>query len=201
MATRGSGCPAAAAPNNSNADARAVVHFYYWKGPKVQAPEVERKIDNVVPIPHSQLKEIQGLENEFLKDRQLVETVFSHVRFNTSMPQSFDWISFSCAVAAWEAYTCKLQLELYISLPNWKTHQSIFSDPSIVLEEGEEISDVFAFMKQKTTFMVYSFDAKEVVKGGKIFDGEFYIQVNDKLIYGQQGIANDDDIINVDVQT
>ncbi|KAK3003235.1 hypothetical protein RJ639_018950, partial [Escallonia herrerae] len=113
-----------------------VVHFYYWKGPEVQAPEVERKIDNVVPIPHSQLKEIRDLENEFLKDRQLVETVFSHVRCYKSMPQSFDWISFSNAVAAWEAYTCKLQLELYTSLPNWKTHRSIFSDPSMVLEEG-----------------------------------------------------------------
>ncbi|CAK9176621.1 unnamed protein product [Ilex paraguariensis] len=107
-----------------------VLHFYFWKGSELQTTEVKDQTNNVVLVTHSQREKIHDLKLVFLKDHQVAETFFGDVSRGKSMQHSFDWVSFSAAVIAWEAYTCKLVKELLMSLPYWKTNQAIFSDPS-----------------------------------------------------------------------
>ena len=87
----------------------------------------------MVPISETQWDRSRSLKLVFVKDWQLAESILGRVG---TAKQNFDWASFSDAIAAWEAYTSKYSRQILMSLPNWKTHQFIFSDPPAGLEEG-----------------------------------------------------------------
>ncbi|PIN04566.1 hypothetical protein CDL12_22899 [Handroanthus impetiginosus] len=61
-----------------------------------------------------------------LKDLQLADTLLGHIS-GKNLHRSFDSYIFSAAISEWEAYTFKLRKELVLSLPYWRTHESIFS--------------------------------------------------------------------------
>ncbi|KAA8529875.1 hypothetical protein F0562_034521 [Nyssa sinensis] len=113
-----------------------VVQFYCWKASELQTSENEERRKNVVQLSQSQWEKINDLKLMFLKDKQLAETVFSHLTCDKPRQHSFDWVSFSAAVTAWEAYTCKLHKDLLTSLPHWRSHQFIFSVPAVGIENG-----------------------------------------------------------------
>lgn len=106
-----------------------VVQFYCWKHSEFQLSEVEVKTNNIASLLQSQLERIKSLKLLYVKDYQRAERIFNYGGNGRSLEQSFDWGSFSAAVAAWEAYTSKLRRELLISLPHWQTHQFIFYNP------------------------------------------------------------------------
>ncbi|KAL6351656.1 hypothetical protein AAG906_041010 [Vitis piasezkii] len=106
-----------------------VVQFYSWKASKLQTSTVERETEIlVVKLSESQREKINSLRTTFLNDQQLAETVLG-TSCGESRQHSFQWISFSAAVGAWEDYTRELRKELVLSLPYWRTHQAIFSVP------------------------------------------------------------------------
>lgn len=106
-----------------------VVQFYSWKASKLQTSKVERETENlVVKLSESQREKINSLRTTFLNDQQLAETVLG-TSCGESRQHSFQWVSFSAAVGAWEDYTRELRKELVLSLPYWRTHQAIFSVP------------------------------------------------------------------------
>ncbi|WJZ80617.1 hypothetical protein VitviT2T_000523 [Vitis vinifera] len=106
-----------------------VVQFYSWKASKLQTSKVERETENlVVKLSESQREKINNLRTTFLNDQQLAETVLG-TSCGESRQHSFQWVSFSAAVGAWEDYTRELRKELVLSLPYWRTHQAIFSVP------------------------------------------------------------------------
>ncbi|XP_028073902.1 uncharacterized protein LOC114276316 isoform X7 [Camellia sinensis] len=111
------------------------VQFYCWKSSELQTFEHEKKI-NMLPLSQSQREEVNRLKCAFLKDEQLAETLFRTCE--KCEQHRFNWAGFSAAVAAWEAYCNTLGKEMLMSLPYWKTHQSIFCVPSLGLEEGAE---------------------------------------------------------------
>lgn len=106
-----------------------VLQFYCWKCTDFQTSEFKVKTNNVIPISQLQLERIQSLKRLCVKDYQSAETIFNYGGHGTRLEQSFDWMSFSAAVAAWEAYTSKLHQEMLMNLPDWKMHQSIFYNP------------------------------------------------------------------------
>ena len=107
---------------------KQVVQFYSWKA-EPQTSKVERETENlVVKLSESQREEINSLRTIFLKDRQLAETVLGKT-CDESRQHSFQWVSFSAAIGAWEDYTRELVKELVFSLPYWITHQAIFYVP------------------------------------------------------------------------
>lgn len=106
-----------------------VVQFYSWKASKLQTSKVERETENlVVKLSESQREKINSLRTTFLNDQQLAETVLGK-SCGESRQHSFQWVSFSAAVGAWEDYTRELRKELVLSLPYWINHQAIFSVP------------------------------------------------------------------------
>ncbi|XP_034690486.1 uncharacterized protein LOC117918058 isoform X2 [Vitis riparia] len=106
-----------------------VVQFYSWKASKLQTSKVERETENlVVKLSESQREKINSLRTTFLNDQQLAETVLG-TSCGESRQHSFQWVSFSAAVGAWEVYTRELRKELVLSLPYWINHQAIFSVP------------------------------------------------------------------------
>lgn len=106
-----------------------VVQFYSWKASKLQTSKVERETENlVVKLSESQREKINSLRTTFLNDQQLAETVLG-TSCGESRQHSFQWVSFSAAVGAWEDYTRELRKELVLSLPYWINHQAIFSVP------------------------------------------------------------------------
>ncbi|KAL7181070.1 hypothetical protein ACSBR1_040018 [Camellia fascicularis] len=113
------------------------VQFYCWKASELQTFEREKKI-NMLPLSQSQREEVDRLKCAFLKDEQLAEILFSCTTRDNCEQHRFNWAGFSAAVAAWDAYCNKLGKEMLMSLPYWKTHQSIFCVPSLGLEEGTE---------------------------------------------------------------
>lgn len=103
-----------------------VLQYYYWKAADLQTAKDKRETNNmVVELSKSQKEIISGLKFIFLKDYQLVETVF-----NSVSQVSSDWANIFAAISAWEDYTSKLRKEIFRSLPYWRNHQSIFSVPS-----------------------------------------------------------------------
>lgn len=112
-----------------------VVHFYHWKVAELQTSEIKRKTNNIVPLSQLEREKILDLKLVLLKDRELAETVFGHTTCAESMNDFYDWDTFSAAVALWEAYIRKLIQEMHMHLPFWTTHQSLFSNPLLNLEE------------------------------------------------------------------
>ncbi|KAL7000748.1 procollagen-proline 3-dioxygenase [Sarracenia purpurea var. burkii] len=103
-----------------------VVQFYSWKASELQMTEHGRKI-KVVPLSQSQREEVNNLKRAALKDEQLAETLFGITTGDNCNRHSFNWDHFSAAVTEWEAYCEKASKQLLLSLPYWRTHQSIFS--------------------------------------------------------------------------
>ncbi|XP_058182756.1 uncharacterized protein LOC131300789 isoform X4 [Rhododendron vialii] len=108
------------------------VQFYCWKASELQTSGHEKRI-NVVPLSPSQREEVNRLKHVFLKDERVPDKLFSSAMGNERSQQPFNWAHVSAAVTAWEAYSNKLVKEMLLSLPYWKTHQSIFSVPSFDL--------------------------------------------------------------------
>lgn len=108
------------------------VQFYCWKASELQTSGHEKRI-NVVPLSPSQREEVNRLKHVFLKDERVPDKLFSSATGNECSQQPFNWAHVSAAVTAWEAYSNKLVKEMLLSLPYWKTHQSIFSVPSFDL--------------------------------------------------------------------
>ncbi|KAI8537948.1 hypothetical protein RHMOL_Rhmol09G0063200 [Rhododendron molle] len=105
------------------------VQFYCWKASELQTSGHEKRI-NVVPLSPSEREEVNRLKHVFLKDERVPDKLFSSATGNEHSQQPFNWAHVSAAVTAWEAYSNKLVKEMLLSLPYWKTHQSIFSVPS-----------------------------------------------------------------------
>lgn len=111
---------------------KQAVQFYCWKASELQTSGHEKRI-NVVPLSPSQREEVNRLKHVFLKDERVPDKLFSSATGNECSQQPFNWAHVSAAVTAWEAYSNKLVKEMLLSLPYWKTHQSIFSVPSFDL--------------------------------------------------------------------
>ncbi|KAK1380675.1 Procollagen-proline 3-dioxygenase [Heracleum sosnowskyi] len=108
-----------------------VLQFYYWKCTAWQPSEYKVNSDDIVQMSELQLERIQSLKLLFVKNYQSAETTFTHRCSRRSFLElSIDWASFSAANVAWEAYTSKLHQEILCSFPEWKKHNSIFSNPS-----------------------------------------------------------------------
>ncbi|KAL3379075.1 hypothetical protein AABB24_000012 [Solanum stoloniferum] len=102
-----------------------MVQFYLWKFSNLKT-KVEGTSPNITPTSQTQKAEIDRLKSVFLKDLQLVERFFDHSKPMKDMEYEFDWDNFSAAVLEWECYVVKLQKELVLHLPHWKTNESIF---------------------------------------------------------------------------
>ncbi|KAH6764978.1 2-oxoglutarate and oxygenase superfamily protein [Perilla frutescens var. hirtella] len=104
-----------------------VVQFYCWK--VLESEKVKRSgpsID-VVSLSELQREKISCLKAVLLKDLRLAETIVGRADCRSLLrPFDFDRLSFCSLVSDWEAYTFKLRNELVMSLPYWRTHQSIF---------------------------------------------------------------------------
>ncbi|KAI3467956.1 hypothetical protein Pfo_024619 [Paulownia fortunei] len=103
-----------------------VVQFYYWKASELETAELKGSSINVILLSELQRQKINGLKVVLLKDLQLADTLLGHTT-GKSLHRSFDRFRFSAVLCEWEAYTFKLQKEMVMSFPYWKTHQSIFS--------------------------------------------------------------------------
>ncbi|CAL8995260.1 unnamed protein product [Prunus brigantina] len=103
-----------------------VVQFYCWKAPDFKSAKVE-ETTTVVVLSQSQRERFVCLKSLFAKDVCLVDSVFSNVTFVESAQHSFNWVDFTIAIATWEDYVRKLHRELVMSLPHWRTQQSIFN--------------------------------------------------------------------------
>lgn len=107
------------------------MQFFYWKRTEWKPSEYKANSDDIVQMSESQLERIQNLKVLFVKNYQTVETTFTHGSIKRCfLEQSIDWASFSAANVAWEAYTSKLHQEILSSFPEWKEHNSIFSNSS-----------------------------------------------------------------------
>ncbi|KAK6802271.1 hypothetical protein RDI58_000051 [Solanum bulbocastanum] len=102
-----------------------MVQFYLWRFPNLKT-KVEGTSPNITPTSQTQKTEIDHLKSVFLKDLQLAECFFGHSKPMKDMEYEFDWDTFSAAVLEWECYVLKLQKELVLHLPHWKTNESIF---------------------------------------------------------------------------
>ncbi|CAN0876802.1 Prolyl 3-hydroxylase 1 [Linum grandiflorum] len=99
-----------------------VVQFYRWKAPKlVDSREARRS--KVGFLSEVQQGKIASLRSMFVKDNQLADKMFSHCH------QEFNWAKFADIVDDLECYTGRLQKELVISLPHWRTDQIIYKVP------------------------------------------------------------------------
>lgn len=96
--------------------------------------ELKAVSTKVTPTSETQRAHINRLKCLFVKDPQAAETLFGYQTPLNDKQHEFDWASFSAAVSEWEAYTCRLHKELLLSLPYWRTHQSIFCCPHGELE-------------------------------------------------------------------
>ncbi|XP_021821118.1 uncharacterized protein LOC110762745 isoform X2 [Prunus avium] len=103
-----------------------VVQFYCWKAPDFKSAKVE-ETTSVVFLSQSQRERFVCLKSLFAKDVRLVDSVFSNATFVESARHSFNWVDFTIAIAMWEDYARKLHRELVMSLPHWRTQQSIFN--------------------------------------------------------------------------
>ncbi|KAI3467953.1 hypothetical protein Pfo_024616 [Paulownia fortunei] len=103
-----------------------VVQFYCWKASELETAELKGPSINVILLSELQRQKINGLKVVLLKDLQLADTLPGHTT-GKSLHRSFDRFRFSAVLCEWEAYTFKLQKEMVMSFPYWKTHQSIFS--------------------------------------------------------------------------
>ncbi|GAB2279928.1 hypothetical protein Dimus_014563 [Dionaea muscipula] len=109
-----------------------VVQFYFWKQLELESSEVEMKprdVDVVVPLSQPQRARVDELKHLLVRDKQLAhaEASFSYSSTCDVKKQlSFDWVSFSGTIAAWEVYTCKLHQQMVLSSHHWKSHRSIF---------------------------------------------------------------------------
>ncbi|KAJ4710153.1 2-oxoglutarate (2OG) and Fe(II)-dependent oxygenase superfamily protein [Melia azedarach] len=125
-----------------------VVQFFHWKASELPSFTVEIA-GKVLHLSQSQQKKISCLKSVFVKDHQLVETVFHPVTINEKEQRSFSWADFSAAVKVWEDYIHKLHKDIVSSLPYWRTHQSLFSiqfDGS--LEETSVPGDIFKIIRK-----------------------------------------------------
>ncbi|XP_059278658.1 uncharacterized protein LOC132032890 isoform X1 [Lycium ferocissimum] len=111
-----------------------MVQFYLWKFSNLKT-KVEETTPQVIPTSQKQKTEIDRLKSVFLKDIQLGERFFGHSRPIKDKVYEFDWVTFSAAVPEWECYVFKLQRELLLHLPHWRTNQSIFCVPLGDLED------------------------------------------------------------------
>ncbi|XP_015062538.1 uncharacterized protein LOC107008130 isoform X2 [Solanum pennellii] len=102
-----------------------MVQFYLWKFSNLKT-KVGGTSPNITTTSQTQKTEIDHLKSVFLKDLQLAERFFGHSKPIKDMEYEFDWDTFSAAVLEWECYVLKLQKELVLHLPHWKTNQSIF---------------------------------------------------------------------------
>nr|GMD18091.1 uncharacterized protein LOC109160047 [Ipomoea batatas] len=105
-----------------------VVLFYCWKFLDLKT-ELKAVSVKVAPTSETQRAHINQLKCLFVKDPREAETLFGYQTSVNEKQYKFDWASFSAAVSEWEAYTCRLHKELLLSLPHWRTHQSIFCCP------------------------------------------------------------------------
>lgn len=106
-----------------------MVQFYLWRFSNLKT-KVEGTTPNVTPTSQTQKTETDHLKSVFLKDLQLAERFFGHSRpIKDVATYAFDWVAFSAAVPEWECYVLKLQKELVLHLPHWRTNQSIFCVP------------------------------------------------------------------------
>ncbi|GAB2226281.1 hypothetical protein Droror1_Dr00022082 [Drosera rotundifolia] len=105
-----------------------VVQFYFWREQELEGFKPKKNIKNlIVPISEAQRARINKLKNLLMKDQQLLEASFSYSDWDRKKRDRFNWVSFSGAVAVWEAYTCKLHREMVLSLDRWRSHNSIFA--------------------------------------------------------------------------
>ncbi|GAB4828686.1 hypothetical protein Ancab_018351 [Ancistrocladus abbreviatus] len=86
-----------------------VVQFYFWRESDLQTSEIDRSLNNVVPLSQAGRKSIETLKLSLMKDMELVEASFSYS--NRSCQDSFDWARFSAATAAWKAYASMAELK------------------------------------------------------------------------------------------
>ena len=99
-----------------------VGQFYCWKAPKLVEYRQVRK-SKVGFLSEVQQGEIASLRSMFVKDNQLADKMFSHCH------QEFNWAKFADIVDELECYTLRLQKDLVISLPHWRTDQIMYKVP------------------------------------------------------------------------
>ncbi|KAG7586237.1 Prolyl 4-hydroxylase alpha subunit [Arabidopsis thaliana x Arabidopsis arenosa] len=103
-----------------------VVQFYHWKASELETSNVENDtLEKVKAMSHSQLETINALKSVFMPDENLITTIFGYSCSDEDQKDSLDLTGISLAIISWEEYTCKLLKELFSSLPQWKTYQTI----------------------------------------------------------------------------
>uniref|UniRef100_A0A2P2JG64 Oxidoreductase n=1 Tax=Rhizophora mucronata TaxID=61149 RepID=A0A2P2JG64_RHIMU len=106
-----------------------VVQFYCWKASEFQNSQLQIGSVKVVQLSQSQRESISAVKSTFMKNHQLAERIFGCMTCDGNRQHSFDWNTFSAAVAAFEDYTHRLHKELLMSLPHWRTQQIIYNVP------------------------------------------------------------------------
>lgn len=103
-----------------------MVQFYDWKAHALETAELKGASIDVIPLSKFQREKINCLKAVALKDVRLANTIFGQSS-GKSLQRLVDGFRFSALVSEWEAYTIRLRKEVIKSLPQWRTHQSVFS--------------------------------------------------------------------------
>ncbi|KAL7132244.1 hypothetical protein ABFS83_12G058700 [Erythranthe nasuta] len=103
-----------------------VVQFYQWKTDDLKKASID-----IVPLSESKRKKMNCMKVLLVKDLRLAESIFGDISGKCSK-MTFDEFRFSDVVYEWEAYSFRLLEEMVMSLPHWRTHQSIFSVNNLV---------------------------------------------------------------------
>ncbi|CAI0552855.1 unnamed protein product [Linum tenue] len=103
-----------------------VVQFLWWKAPaQVNSLRVAKRRE-VWLLSELQQGKIASLKFMFVKDNELANKMF---RDDRCYLYEFDWTEFTVAVDELEHYSRRLQKELVMSLPHWRTQQIIYKVP------------------------------------------------------------------------
>ncbi|KAI4313653.1 hypothetical protein L6164_026612 [Bauhinia variegata] len=103
-----------------------VVYFYCWKASFLQTKEVSIDI-KVAQLSDFQRERIRGLKSVLLNDHDLAVRVFCRQPSEENGCTCFEWRGIVAAVAAWEDYASKLNKQIHLQLPYWRTHQSLYT--------------------------------------------------------------------------
>ncbi|CAI0458247.1 unnamed protein product, partial [Linum tenue] len=98
------------------------VQFYLWKGTTPEDSEGVRK-RKISLLSELEQGKVASMKSMFVKDNELANKMF---RDDKCCLHEFDWAEFTVSVDELERYSRRLQKELVMSLPHWKTQQIIY---------------------------------------------------------------------------
>ncbi|OWM76692.1 hypothetical protein CDL15_Pgr009257 [Punica granatum] len=103
-----------------------VVQYYFSKSSGLPSPKSELGPGKIAKLSHPQRERVDDLKHFLVKDHKLPWEIFDFTSHEGAGLLDFNWAYFSAAVSAWEDYTSEKHKELLLSMPQWKSHQSMF---------------------------------------------------------------------------